>query len=99
MRFSTPRAGAMTLALLVSTGCAMAEDPAVTPPPEPDETVCGASELQDIVGLKFDVSLLPGGAEPVRVIRPDMAVTMDYRAERLNVLLDDEDTITEVRCG
>ncbi|WP_280571239.1 I78 family peptidase inhibitor [Chromohalobacter sp. 296-RDG] len=32
-------------------------------------------------------------------MRPDQAVTMDYRADRLNVKLDDQDTIDELTCG
>lgn len=39
------------------------------------------------------------GAKGVRIIRPGMAVTMDYRAGRLNLHLDDADRITRVTCG
>jgi len=35
----------------------------------------------------------------VRVIKPGMAVTMDYRSDRLNVELDDVNTIKALRCG
>ncbi|MEO1704828.1 MAG: I78 family peptidase inhibitor [Pseudomonadota bacterium] len=36
---------------------------------------------------------------PVRVIRPGTAVTMDFIATRLNIFLDDTDTVTRVSCG
>ncbi|NUS60230.1 MAG: hypothetical protein HOQ01_04720 [Lysobacter sp.] len=39
------------------------------------------------------------GAASVRVIRPNQPVTMDYRGDRLNVITDDADMITEVNCG
>ena len=36
---------------------------------------------------------------PMRLIRPGMAVTMDYSAERLNITLNDAGTIESVTCG
>ncbi len=38
-------------------------------------------------------------SERVRVIRPGMAVTMDFREERVNVDVDAENRIVSVRCG
>jgi len=35
----------------------------------------------------------------MRVIRPGDAVTLDYRPDRLNVRLDDDDVISEIGCG
>jgi len=37
--------------------------------------------------------------EKVRVLGPDSAATMDYNAERVNVVVDAEGNVTEVRCG
>jgi hypothetical protein len=39
------------------------------------------------------------GVATVRVIRPGEPVTMDYRANRLNVELDDGDKIVRIFCG
>ncbi|MBJ6979779.1 I78 family peptidase inhibitor [Luteimonas sp. MC1895] len=39
------------------------------------------------------------GASGVRIIRPGMAVTMDYRAGRLNLEVDDEGRIIKASCG
>ncbi|WP_424942471.1 I78 family peptidase inhibitor [Aliiroseovarius crassostreae] len=36
---------------------------------------------------------------PARVVRPDQAVTMDYRADRLTVTLDDRDRIIGLTCN
>lgn len=35
----------------------------------------------------------------VRIIRPDTAVTKDYRVDRLNITLDDKDVVTKFYCG
>ena len=35
----------------------------------------------------------------VRVIKPGMAVTMDYRTDRVNIDVDDKNHIVSVRCG
>lgn len=35
----------------------------------------------------------------IRVIRPDEAVTQDFRADRLNVELDADDNVSRVYCG
>jgi len=36
---------------------------------------------------------------PVRIVRPGMAVTMDFNPARLTVETDDEGRITRVHCG
>lgn len=35
----------------------------------------------------------------VRVIRPGQAVTMDFRGDRVNVMLDGHDKVERVTCG
>lgn len=35
----------------------------------------------------------------VRVIRPGQAVTMDFRGDRVNVMLDGQDRVERVSCG
>ena len=39
------------------------------------------------------------GARGVRIIRPGMAVTMDYRAGRLNLEVDEQGRIIRASCG
>ncbi len=39
------------------------------------------------------------GAASMRVIRPGEAVTLDHRPDRLNVHLDETDTIAALDCG
>jgi hypothetical protein len=66
-------------------------------PTEPDE--CGASELQYLVGQPGVVLDGMRFSQDVRVIQYGMAVTMDYRADRLNFWLDRRDVIERVVCG
>ena len=65
---------------------------------------CDAKAAQQYVGQKLDEALAEraraaAGARGVRVIRPGMAVTADYRAGRLNIELDEAGRITRVHCG
>ncbi|MBK8629638.1 MAG: hypothetical protein IPN84_05380 [Sphingomonadales bacterium] len=39
------------------------------------------------------------GAGMVRWVRPGQAVTLDYRTDRLNIMLDDKDRIASLSCG
>ncbi len=48
------------------------------------------------VGAEIDRAALPTGA---RVICHECAVTMDYRAERLNVDLGTDGKVTRLHCG
>lgn len=60
---------------------------------------CGADGLQDLVGTSvgaLDSATLP---ETRRVIFPGMAVTMDFRPERLNIEVGSDDRIARVFCG
>lgn len=94
------RAMMLTVAMIaVLAGCREEAAPDPVADSGGDAPRCGAEALQDLVGLPFDAGLLPGGNGPVRVIRPGMAVTRDYRLDRLNVHLDDSDVVTAIDCG
>ncbi len=67
--------------------------------PEPIENACGAADLQDLVGRQAAVLQTMRFGQPVRIIRPGMAVTMDYVAERLNIEIDAREVIVRVSCG
>lgn len=65
---------------------------------------CDAKAAEKFVGQVLDEALgeqakAATGARGVRVIRPGMAVTMDYRAGRLNIEIDDDGRIVRVHCG
>ena len=93
------RYSALLLALPVALmGCV----PEPAPPavnPTPAEDACGASGLQDLIGQSAKKLEVMRFAHPVRILRPGMAVTMDYSAERLNIEVDAAERITRISCG
>ena len=59
----------------------------------------GATDFQDLVGQP-DSNLFPEDLPaPVRILKPGMAVTMDYRPDRLNIEISTEGVISRVFCG
>jgi hypothetical protein len=85
---------------LVAMACTPSDEP--DPRPVPTEDVvdaCGAAELQDLVGQPEATVAAITFAVPVRIIQPGMAVTMDYRADRLNIAIGDDGMISRIYCG
>lgn len=68
-------------------------------PAAAQEDSCGASGFQGLVGQSGEIARMLELDQPVRVIPPNTAVTMDYRPDRINFELDEEDRIAVVRCG
>ncbi|MCV2873469.1 I78 family peptidase inhibitor [Defluviimonas sp. WL0050] len=67
--------------------------------PDPADASCSAEGLQYLVGQP-DSAFDPSGLdEPVRVIHPGDAITMDFSLQRLNVEIDAEGRIAAIRCG
>jgi len=65
---------------------------------------CDASRAQDFVGRAADedtqrAAMAASGAALVRVIRPGVMVSMEYRGDRLNLRVDGQGKITVVTCG
>ena len=78
----------------------MEEPAAATPSPAPeDQAACRADEFQSLVGRTHEDLLTTRILGPVRIIRPDQAVTMDFIAARLNIVLDEDEVVTRVYCG
>lgn len=80
--------------------------PTVAPNGASDEQAasCDLDAIQPAIGEPFDEAKLSqlqsdSGARQVRVLRPGEAATMDHRPDRLNVHLDDQDRIEDLRCG
>jgi hypothetical protein len=68
-------------------------------PPDPPGASCSAESLQHLVGQP-ESAFDPGGLdEPIRIIRPGDAVTMDFSLQRLNVEIGADGRITAIRCG
>ena len=86
---------------MVLAACQPALEERPTEPPVMPDATCGAEYMQDRIGKEaalFDFSET-NLDRPVRVIPPNSAVTMDYRADRLNVDLDAQGNITRIWCG
>ncbi len=106
---------AMAAALLVLAGCAGKDEPpvqpsysepppvAAVPVPVPAQTpkdACGASELQHLVGRPRSEIPVPVNPNGRRVTCTTCPVTMDHRADRLNIFFDaDTGIIKQVSCG
>jgi hypothetical protein len=61
---------------------------------------CGAASLQHLIGeTRASIEDMTFDAQRVRIIRPGMAITMDHLESRLNILLDENNTVTKVYCG
>ncbi|WP_159976066.1 MULTISPECIES: I78 family peptidase inhibitor [unclassified Novosphingobium] len=83
---------------------------AQTPPPEASappatemEPGCGADQLAGYVGRKASDDVIASitawrGDKPIRVLKPDSAMTMDYRPDRLNIAVDAKGIITGLSC-
>ena len=71
---------------------------------QPAPKTCDAAPGQGFVGQKLSDKLQSDaqkstGSGSVRVIRPGQAVTMDFRSDRLNIEVDDKETVTRITCG
>lgn len=86
---------ALVLAAPLLSGCVVTEPGPVDPGPD----ACGASAYQYLVGKPGVMLDGMRFSTDVRVIQHGMAVTMDYRADRLNFWLDRRDVIERVVCG
>lgn len=65
---------------------------------------CDAAKVQDLVGQVLTEemqrsALATSGARSLRVVPPGMAVTMDYREDRLNIDTDAAGKVLAVKCG
>jgi hypothetical protein len=86
----------MILAGLLVAGCSTGQNPQNNAPKGGADT-CNAAAYQSLIGQDAVVDLsLP---EPKRTFRIGDPVTTDFIAERLNVQLDDTDTIVAITCG
>ena len=72
--------------------------------PAPPTAACNAEGLGDLIGKPRGEAVAAeairrSGAKLVRWITPGMMVTMDYRANRLNLHTSIENKVSDIRCG
>ena len=81
--------------------------PAVEPNPPPNEgevMKCDDTQASWAIGKLADEALIARvrsetHSKGVRVIKPGMAVTMDYREDRVNIDVDANGNVLKIRCG
>jgi len=86
---------AIAASMLLLAAC---QSPSTTTDSASDD-LCQAQSRQHLVGTpasELDKSTLPQGT---RVLYPDSVATMDYRRDRLNVMVDKAGKIESVSCG
>ena len=84
---------------LLCAGCTPPPQP--IPPPSRD---CNAAAAQRLIGRQQSPALIQeaqrrAGAGAVRVLRPGQMVTMEYRADRLNIRVDTQGKVLALSCG
>ncbi len=96
------------IALVLLAACAQTPPPAANTPPAatPPNTAeeataqdtCGASRFRQLIGTQasaIDRASLPAAT---RVIMPGQMITMDFRADRLNIRVGPDGKVTEIGC-
>lgn len=89
------RIATLTAVLASLSACQQEPAPPATLPAES----CGAGDLQHLVGQPEAAAAGVSAPAAVRVIRPGMAVTMDYSPSRLNIEIGADGRIVRVTCG
>ncbi len=94
----------LVAALLASAACTPVEFRDDKPAAPPVAAACNADSLGDLVGkrasdARADVMQTRSGARTLRWIAPNTAVTMDFRADRLNVYVDAKGRIERFTCA
>ena len=89
----------LAAAILIGvSGCA------TTSAPESSARSCDASRTQSLVGQSATGEVAAqaqrlSGAGMVRWLQPGQIITMEFRADRLNLVLDAQNRIESIRCG
>lgn len=100
---------AKSVSLVIASAAVAALAACATPPAPPVPPATGASQCVAEAGA-WAVGKPVGDelvakiqadthSRAVRVIRPGQAVTMDFRGDRVNVMLDGQDKVERVTCG
>lgn len=92
---------ALLASLTLLAACASGEAPS-SPPQNAEEAsaqdTCGMSRFSHLIGTQasaIDRATLP---PRTRIITPDMMVTMDFSAERLNIMVGTDGRVGSMRC-
>lgn len=92
----------VAVALLAVAGCETVNDD--IPADDDPRYACTIANLGSLVGQQATQrlgteALRLSNSRTIRWIRPGDAVTMDYRLDRLNIVLDASNAVTSFNCG
>ena len=92
----------VAFALLAAAGCETVNDD--IPANDDPRYACTITNLGGLVGQQATQrlgteALRLSNSRTIRWIRPGDAVTMDYRLDRLNIMLDASNVVTGFNCG
>ncbi|WP_224824094.1 I78 family peptidase inhibitor [Cognatishimia sp. MH4019] len=81
--------------------CAVAQPAAPDMPslPTAAEDTCNARAQAGLIGADRDTLESTLILQPVRIITPGMAVTMDFLPTRLNIALNEAERVVRLSCG
>lgn len=91
------------LAVLTLSGCSTS-DSVNKPIVDGGHSRCDAQSAAFVIGKKASPELLEqarvkAGAQNARILLPHDVMTLEYRADRLNLNADDNGVVTRVNCG
>lgn len=85
---------------LALAACDVTPPPADAPAmPPADQDTCGAAPYATLIGQRDTALERVLILRQVRVIRPGQAITMDFRPERINFVIDEQSLIARIYCG
>jgi hypothetical protein len=104
----TPLPALACAVLLSACGPAMTKPEATPPAPAapamPSRGSCDASKAQSFVGQKSSADVQEqargaSGASMARTLQPGQPITKEFNGERLNLYVDETNTIIRINCG
>ncbi|UWQ13950.1 hypothetical protein K3556_13630 [Aliiroseovarius sp. M344] len=84
-------------AVVALTGCLASAPP--TPGPDTFAPSCGQDRFRGLVGQDAAILREVDLPDATRVVKPNMALTQDYRPDRLNISIDADGIIDRVWCS
>ena len=94
--------GFIPLPLLLFASCSTTAQP--VPPSSPEGALCTADQLVRFKGMPATAELggeiqRASGARIFRWLPKGTVITMEYNADRVNVVLDEANRVESARCG
>lgn len=100
----TPDAGETTPETAAPDAAAPATEPTAIDTPPDMVGPCNADAVQSYIGQEateeaIEQARVDSGSATVRALKPGDAATMDFRPDRLDIALDENNVIQTLRCG